>query len=172
MVHVPDPERALAALGQAEREADDIEYVLLVGEAADIAAALENARADEALRIWARIANLDGERAGLVELVDEARTRLQSAGIDTLPTSDQQHAAYLASLSPAERLSWEIRILHGAVMSPRDHAERIDAARRALDLFAAHELAHGLTKKQAQRKLVFQLFLKQEASGAGAIRQT
>ena len=150
--------RALGLLDQAEVAADDIAYAELVCGAADIAESIVESSAAEAEPIWRRIAQLDGERARLWELVDRARVKTQSAGSDSPPTVDQDYENYLATLPEDQRCLTQVRYLHRLAMS--GGAAGAEAASRGMKLLAEYEQTRGLTKKQAEMRMAFSNVLK------------
>lgn len=106
-----DLSQGLSFLDPVLTEVDDVIFAELVCRAADVADVLDRSSARDAVHIWSRIAALDGDRARMWDLVDLASRKVQSAGIETLPTIEQEYQAYLESLPPAQRVLTQIRYL-------------------------------------------------------------
>ena len=155
--------KAYRLLDSAETAPDDYKYAEWICNAADIATALEKSSTELALSIWARIAELDGERARAHELVDHARTRLHQAGRSGPPTFAQELEQYYADLPPNQRFMAQARHAFRILNSDTDIDTKVQAATEGLKLTAEHEKQNSLTKKQAMMKRIFQKVLRENA---------
>jgi len=153
----------MSLLGKADEAVDDIAYALLVCEAAELLEPLDISTNEKALAAWQHIANLDGNRARMYELVDHARALLQGAGYSAPSTIDQEYEAYLASLPPDQQCLTQVRYLYRVVISGGDQADISDAATQALRLLADYEESKILTKKQQAMKMVFRNVLQRSS---------